>query len=92
MRPKETRGGVTKEAADKFSTIALRLQGRDTPENVAHLANQLVFCFFAHSVKLLPNGLVTIPCAASLANSHFSTCQIGIGFATWKHLMPLSQS
>jgi type II restriction/modification system DNA methylase subunit YeeA len=56
LRPKETRAAVTREAADKFSTIALRLQGRDTPENVAHFVNQLVFCFFAHSVKLLPNG------------------------------------
>jgi type II restriction/modification system DNA methylase subunit YeeA len=56
LRPKETRAAVTKEAADKFSTIAFRLQGRDTPENLAHFVNQLVFCFFAHSVKLLPNG------------------------------------
>ncbi len=57
LKPKETRAAVTREAADKFSTIAFRLQGRDTPENVAHFVNQLVFCFFAHSVKLLPNGL-----------------------------------
>lgn len=56
LRPKETRAAITKEAADKFSTIALRMQGRDTPENLAHFVNQLVFCFFAHSVKLLPNG------------------------------------
>ena len=56
LKPKETRAAVTREAADKFSTIAFRLQGRDTPENVAHFVNQLVFCFFAHSVKLLPNG------------------------------------
>lgn len=56
LKPKETRAAVTREAADKFSTIAFRLQGRDTPENVAHFINQLVFCFFAHSVKLLPNG------------------------------------
>lgn len=56
LRPKETRAGVTKEAADKFSTIALRLQGRGTPEEVAHFVNQLVFCFFANSVKLLPEG------------------------------------
>jgi len=26
-------------------------------EAVAHFVNQLVFCFFADSVKLLPNGL-----------------------------------
>lgn len=56
LRPKETRAAVTKEAADKFSTIALRLQGRGAREDVAHFVNQLVFCFFAHSVKLLPNG------------------------------------
>jgi type II restriction/modification system DNA methylase subunit YeeA len=56
LRPTETRAGVTKEAADKFSTIAARLQGRGTPEDVAHFINQLVFCFFANSVKLLPEG------------------------------------
>jgi hypothetical protein len=55
LRPKETRAGVTKEAADKFSTIASRLQGRGSPAEVAHFVNQLVFCFFAHSVKLLPD-------------------------------------
>jgi hypothetical protein len=56
LRPKETRAGLTREAADKFSTIALRLQGRGTAEEVAHFVNQLVFCFFASSVKLLPDG------------------------------------
>jgi type II restriction/modification system DNA methylase subunit YeeA len=55
LRPTETRAAVTKEAADKFSTIALRLQGRGTREEVAHFVNQLVFCFFANSVKLLPD-------------------------------------
>jgi hypothetical protein len=56
LRPQETRAAVTKEAADKFSTIALRLQGRGIPESIAHFVNQLVFCFFANSVKLLPEG------------------------------------
>jgi type II restriction/modification system DNA methylase subunit YeeA len=58
LRPVETRAGITREAADKFSTIALRLQGRATPEAIAHFINQLVFCFFANSrdVKLLPDG------------------------------------
>ena len=56
LRPKETRAGLTKEAADKFSTIALRLQGQGTPEEIAHFVNQLVFCFFASSVRLLPQG------------------------------------
>jgi type II restriction/modification system DNA methylase subunit YeeA len=56
LRPKETRAGLTKDAADKFSAIAERLQGHGTPEVVAHFVNQLVFCFFASSVKLLPDG------------------------------------
>lgn len=56
LRPTETRAALTREAADKFSTIALRLQGRGTREEIAHFVNQLVFCFFANSVKLLPDG------------------------------------
>lgn len=59
LKPARTRAAVTAEAADKFSTIALRLQGRGTPEEIAHFINQLVFCFFAQSVKLLPDGLFT---------------------------------
>lgn len=59
LKPVRTRAAVTAEAADKFSTIALRLQGRGTPEEVAHFINQLVFCFFVQSVKLLPDGLFT---------------------------------
>lgn len=59
LRPTHTRAALTKDAADKFSTIALRLQGRGTPEEIAHFVNQLVFCFFAQSVKLLPEGLFT---------------------------------
>lgn len=58
LRPTVTRAAVTREAADKFSTIALRLQGKGTPEEVAHFVNQLVFCFFANSVKLLPEGVL----------------------------------
>lgn len=59
LRPTRTRAAVTKEAADKFSTIALRVQGRGTPDEIAHFVNQLVFCFFAQSVSLLPDGLFT---------------------------------
>ena len=46
------------EAADKFATIAFRMQGRGTPEEIAHFINHLVLlCFFADSVALLPKGL-----------------------------------
>lgn len=57
LKPTKTRAAITAEAADKFSTIAFRLQGRGTPDDIAHFVNQLVFCFFAQSVKLLPDGL-----------------------------------
>ena len=53
-----TREKLTKEAADKFQAISDRLQHRNPDrEAVAHFVNQLVFCFFADSVKLLPDGL-----------------------------------
>ncbi len=58
LRSKRTRAALTKEAADKFQTISDRLQHRNSDrEAVAHFVNQLVFCFFADSVGLLPNGL-----------------------------------
>jgi type II restriction/modification system DNA methylase subunit YeeA len=59
LKPTRTRAGVTKDAADRFSAIAHRLQGRGTPDEIAHFVNQLVFCFFAQSVNLLPDGLFT---------------------------------
>lgn len=58
LRPTETRAGVTKEAADKFSTIADSLKGRGPSDRIAHFVNQLVFCFFANSVGLLPDGFL----------------------------------
>lgn len=59
LRPKQTRASLTREAADKFQTISDRLQHRNPDrETVAHFVNQLVFCFFANSVKLLPEGLL----------------------------------
>ena len=55
LRSGRTRAKLTKEAADKFQTISDSLQHRNPDrEAVAHFVNQLVFCFFADSVKLLP--------------------------------------
>ncbi|HXN88944.1 MAG TPA: DNA methyltransferase [Methylocella sp.] len=57
LRGHMTREMLTKEAADKFSGLAHRLQSRGhPPEAVAHFIMQLVFCFFAEDVKLLPEG------------------------------------
>ena len=58
LRSGRTRVKLTKEAADKFQTTSNSLQHRNPDrEAVAHFVNQLVFCFFSDSVKLLPNGL-----------------------------------
>jgi len=57
LKPHYKRDALTKEAADKFATIAFRLQGRGTTEEIAHFVNQLVFCFFADSVGLLEKGI-----------------------------------
>jgi hypothetical protein len=58
LRTGRTREKLTKEAADKFQTISDSLQHRNPDrEAVAHFVNQLVFCFFADSVGLLPHGV-----------------------------------
>ena len=60
LRPGETRTSITKDAAEKFSTLAqsLRNRGHD-PHAVAHFLNRLIFCMFAEDIRLLPNELFT---------------------------------
>jgi type II restriction/modification system DNA methylase subunit YeeA len=60
LRPQRTRAALTTEAAEKFFTIVERLQHRNPDrEAIAHFVNQLVFCFFAEDVKLLPEDYFT---------------------------------
>ncbi|MBL1257154.1 DNA methyltransferase [Methylocystis sp. Sn-Cys] len=59
LKPVRTRAKLTSDAADKFQAVSDALQSRHPDrEAVAHFVNQLVFCFFADSVKLLPEGLL----------------------------------
>ena len=59
LKPTRTRAKITTDAADKFQAVSDKLQHRNPDrEAVAHFVNQLVFCFFADSVKLLPEGLL----------------------------------
>jgi type II restriction/modification system DNA methylase subunit YeeA len=59
LKPIRTRSALTREAADKFFSIATGLQQRGhDPEAVAHFVNQLVFCLFANSIRLLPPGIL----------------------------------
>ena len=57
LQPGANRADLTKEAADKFSTLTQRLQAKGlAPEAVGHFVNQLVFLFFAEDVGLLKDG------------------------------------
>ena len=73
LKPARTRAVITAEAAKKFQTISDALQHRNPDrEAVAHFVNQLVFCFFADSVKLLPEGLLEEAAADRAKNAHRS--------------------
>ncbi len=57
LRPGDSRSDLTKQAANKFSTLAKRLQDKGhAPKDVAHFVNRLVFLFFAEDVRLLKEG------------------------------------
>lgn len=58
--PSVNREGITKEASSLIGDVALRLQNRGHEARaVAHFLMQLVFAFFADSIQLLPQGLIT---------------------------------
>jgi N-6 DNA Methylase len=58
LKPTKTRADLTLDAANKFQIISDGLQSRNqNREAVAHFVNLLVFCFFANSVKLLPENM-----------------------------------
>lgn len=60
LRPGVTRAAVTKEAAEKFTTLAMALRDRgNEPHEVAHFLNRLLFCMFAEDIGLLPSDLFT---------------------------------
>lgn len=60
LRPDTTPDAVTREAAERFGKLAASLHARGvTPRRTAHFLVQLLFCFFAEDVGLLPRGLFT---------------------------------
>lgn len=59
LRGHKTRAMLTEEAASLFGTISDNLnKSHSSRDDVAHFVNQLVFCYFADAVKLLPEGLL----------------------------------
>ncbi|MFJ7723681.1 class I SAM-dependent DNA methyltransferase, partial [Rhodococcus erythropolis] len=60
LKPQKTIDALTREVADKFASLALRLHERGfDPKVVAHFVNRLVFCMFAEDINLLPRQLFT---------------------------------
>ncbi|TXM64958.1 class I SAM-dependent DNA methyltransferase [Methylobacterium sp. WL12] len=60
LRPQKTIDALTREVADKFASLAIRLHDRGfDPKMVAHFVNRLVFCMFAEDINLLPRQLFT---------------------------------
>lgn len=60
LRPGITRTAITKEAAEKFTALAIALRERGhAPQPVAHFLNRLLFCMFAEDIGLLPSNLFT---------------------------------
>ncbi|PZR78071.1 MAG: class I SAM-dependent DNA methyltransferase [Stutzerimonas stutzeri] len=58
LKPTKTIDALTREAADKFAGLAIRLHERGhDPHQVAHFVNRLVFCMFAEDINLLPRQL-----------------------------------
>lgn len=69
LRPGTTRAAITREAAEKFTTLAQALRGRKhDPHAVAHFLNRLIFCMFAEDIGLLPGHLFTRLVASSQAD------------------------
>lgn len=60
LKPKKTIDALTRDAADKFASLAIRLRERGfEAHQVAHFVNRLVFCMFAEDINLLPRQLFT---------------------------------
>lgn len=58
LRPELTSLDVTTQAANELGKIALALRDRGVePHRAAHFTVELLFCFFAEDIGLLPRGL-----------------------------------
>ena len=58
LKPEKTIDAMTRDAADKFAQLAMKLRERGhDPQQVAHFVNRLVFCMFAEDINLLPRKL-----------------------------------
>lgn len=57
LHPREHADSMTKQAAEKFAGLAEELRNAGyAPRKVAHFLTQVLFCFFAEDIGLLPRG------------------------------------
>lgn len=60
LKPAKTIDALTREAADTFASLAIRLSAIHHPQVVAHFVNRLVFCMFAEDIGLLPRRIFNL--------------------------------
>jgi type II restriction/modification system DNA methylase subunit YeeA len=71
LKPGQTRAAVTKDAAEKFTTLAIELSNKEHDAHaVAHFLNRLIFCMFAEDIGLLPKDLFTKMVKSSIKTPH----------------------
>lgn len=86
LKPGITRADITKDAAGKFAQLAEALGGRDknTPVDVAHFLNRLLFCMFAEDIELLPDDIFSKIVKNSKSNPALFQSRISELFAAMK--------
>lgn len=85
LKPQKTIDALTREVADKFASLAIRLRDRGFDAKVvAHFVNRLVFCMFAEDINLLPRQLFTQILDRSHARPELSEQLLSQLFASMK--------
>ncbi|WP_174300472.1 class I SAM-dependent DNA methyltransferase [Caulobacter sp. S45] len=82
LKPGVSPQELTARVAVRFGELSTRLQERgEHPRAVAHFLNQLVFCMFAESARLLPDRLFTRTLKATLQRPAAARAQLRDLFA-----------
>ena len=82
LKPGVSPQELTARVAVRFGELSTRLQERgEHPRAVAHFLNQLVFCMFAESARLLPDRLFTRTLKATLQRPAAARAQMRDLFA-----------
>lgn len=85
LKPHKTIDALTREVADKFAGLAIRLRdaGHD-PQAVAHFVNRLVFCMFAEDIDFLPRHLFSQILDRSKTKPEIATTMLAQLFAAMR--------